>query len=577
VIDSPGGKAEVVELSLETGAMLEKAGVKFAVNTDDGITESRFLLRTAALTTQGGLSELSALKSVTIWPAEMLELGSRIGSIEPGKDADFVVLSGRPFSVYSHVLETYVDGVRRYSRETDGNYAIGGFDVADASRRPKPVLPVGAGASRAERPAVAHGDAGAPPMVERRFAIRADVVYPASAPAIRDGVVMIEDGKIAAVGPAGVVAIPAGVPVIAARAVTPGLIDAHTVVGVAGLFNVAADQDQDETSDPNQADLRILDSFNPEEPLLQFALEHGVTVVQACPGRVNVIAGQAGVFRTHGKTVEDMTIRFPSAMLFNLGESSKRVYAGKPPGTRMASAALVRNALVAARNDRAKRAATKTDAPAPDRNLKHEAMQLLLDRKIPAIFAAHRADDLETGIRIAKEFELKSMLALASEAYLMRETIKAAGMPVLVHPTMQRVASPETYRCTTRNASLLAELSIPIAITSAFEGYVPKTRVPLFEAAMAMRDGLDGNAAIGSVTIDAARILGIERDYGSLEAGKVADLVLYDGEPFEYATHVTHVIMNGNMVHDRARAARDLSRRGAGVGAGEPACCMFGY
>jgi imidazolonepropionase-like amidohydrolase len=376
-------------------------------------------------------------------------------------------------------------------------------------------------------------------------------------------------------GRAGAIQVPEGTPTIAAAAVSPGLIDAHTVVGVAGLFNVAADQDQDETSDPNQADLRILDSYNPEEPLLRFALEHGVTVVQAFPGRVNVIAGQAGIFRTHGKTAAAMTIRFPSALVFNLGEIPKRAYDGKAPRTRMATAALIRNAFVAARNDTAKRSHSKPDSPPPDRNLKFEAIQLVLDRKIPAILAAHRADDLETALRIAEEFRLDAQLDLASEAYLIADRIAAAKVPVLVHPTMQRVGSPETYRCTTRNASLLAEQGIPIAITSAFEGYVPKTRVPLYEAAMAMRDGLDPEAAMRSITIDPAKILKIDRDYGSIEPGKVADLVLYDGDPFEYATRITYVIMNGQVVHDR-RTPRQ-GRAGGGPAAVGEDCCLEGF
>jgi imidazolonepropionase-like amidohydrolase len=140
---------------------------------------------------------------------------------------------------------------------------------------------------------------------------------------------------------------------------------------------------------------------------------------------------------------------------------------------------------------------------------------------------------------------------------------------------MQRVASPETYRCTTRNASILAEQGIPIAMTSAFEGYVPKTRVPLYEAAMAMRDGLDPEAAIRAITIDPAKILKIDRDYGSIEPGKVADLVLYDGDPFEYATRITHVIMNGKVVHDR-RAPRQ-GRAGGGYGTGGEDCCLEGF
>ena len=137
--DSPGGKPEVDDLIEQNAAILEKAGVKIAVNTDDFITESRFLLRTAALAMRGGLSEASALRALTLNPAEMMHLERRIGSIDPGKDADFVVLSGRPFSVYTQVLQTYIDGQKRYDRDdaSQANYAVGGFALPDPSKRPR--------------------------------------------------------------------------------------------------------------------------------------------------------------------------------------------------------------------------------------------------------------------------------------------------------------------------------------------------------------------------------------------------------------------------------------------------------
>ena len=406
--------------------------------------------------------------------------------------------------------------------------------------------------------------------------IRAGLLHTVSGPPIQNGVVLVENGKIRAAGKAEDVKLPDGIPILSARVVTPGLIDAHTVVGVSGRLNVPADQDQDERSDPNQADARILDSFNPSEPLLEFTLRHGVTVIQACPGPINVIGGQAGIFRTFGITAEEMTVRFPSAIVFHLGEVPKTSYPGKPPGTRMGTAALIRNALVAASNDRNKRKAAKPDA-APDRNLKLEALGLLLDRKVPAIFGAHRADDLATALRLAHEFGLEARLSLATEAYLMADAIAAAKVPVLVHPTMQRPSSPETYNTTVNNAAILADKKIPLAIVSAYESYVPKTRVPLYEAAIAMVNGLGYDRALKAITLDAARILKIDADYGSLEAGKVADVVLYDGDPFEYTTHVTHVLLGGRLVFDRAEAARQpQARRGSSGAAGEPECCM-GY
>ena len=183
----------------------------------------------------------------------------------------------------------------------------------------------------------------------------------------------MDDGKIASVGPRKGFEFPKGVPVVSAAVVTPGLIDAHSVMGLSGALNFKkGDQDQDELSDPNQADLRVLDSFNPTEPLLQFIREQGVTIVQALPGRVNVIAGQAGVFRTYGRTAEGMALRFPSAILVNMGEIPKSSYPGKAPSTRMGTANLVRTAFAQAQDYGRKKSKAK-EPPPP--NLKHELLQ----------------------------------------------------------------------------------------------------------------------------------------------------------------------------------------------------------
>lgn len=570
--DSPGGKPEVDDLIEQNAAILDRAGVSIAVNTDDFITESRFLLRTASLAVRGGLSEAAALRALTLNPARMLHLEDRLGTLEPGKDADFVVLSGPPFSVYTQVLHTYVDGRKRYDRDDPAlaSYAVGGFALPDPLTRPRP--------SSVLKPPAA---VTAPPVEKKeatkgatRLAIRAGRLHPVSGPAIEDGLVVVVDGKISYAGKFAADRIPAGATVVAAAVATPGLIDAHTVVGVSGRMNIPADQDQDERSDPNQAEVRVLDSFNPAEPLLEFALRHGVTVIQATPGPVDVIAGQAGIFRTRGATADAMKIRFPSAFVFNLGEVPKSSYPGKAPSTRMGTAALIRNALNAAANDRRKRKSAKEGAE-PDRNMKHEALALLLERRVPAIFAAHRADDLATALRLADEFNLDAVLSQATEAYLMTDLVARAKAPVLVHPTMQRPGTPETFNTTLNNAAILAEKGIPLALTSSFEGYVPKTRVPLYEAAVAMVNGLGYDRALRAVTLDAAKLLRIDDRFGSLEPGKAGDVVLFDGDPFEYTTHVTHVVLDGALVYDRADEAAHPRRSVGSSTFEEPGCCLF--
>jgi imidazolonepropionase-like amidohydrolase len=576
LVDSPGGKLEVAGLLEENAAVLDKAGVKVAINTDDSITESRFLLRTGAIAVRGGMSEDAALHALTLHGAQMMHLDDRLGSLEKGKDADFVVLSGSPFSVYTQVLQTYIDGLRVFDRGRphDWSYQTGGFALQERDRLPKtppPVKPLAEAGIPLRRGEHKSWHDGA-----KNFAILAGRVDTVSHGNILDGVVLVEDGKIKAVGPAKDVKVPAGWPVLTAAVVTPGLIDAHTVVGLSGAVNIGADQDQDEMSDPNQADLRVMDSFNPREPLLEFLCREGVTVVHAVPGRANVIAGQTGIFRTSGRTAESMALRFPAGVLVNLGEVPKASYTNRLPTTRMGTAALVRTAFAQAQNHARKFAAAKSEDKRPPHNPKLEALALALDGKVPVIFAAHRADDMNTALRLAKEFKLRPRLDMATEGYLLADQLAEAKVPVVVHPTMQRPGSMETYNSQLCNAAVLAEHQIPLAIGTGFEGYVPKTRVLRHEAAMAMVNGLGYERALRAVTLDSARILGIEAERGSIDTGKAADLVLFDGDPFEHKTHVTHTLIDGRMAYDRgeylklpfARRALPLTG-GSGVG-----CCL---
>lgn len=553
VVDSPGGKAEVVDFIEQCGAELHKRGIRVLVNTDDPVTESRFFLRTTAIPVRGGLSEDAALEAITINPAKAMHLDHRIGSLAAGKDADFVVLSGAPFSVYTRVLETYIDGKKVFDLDDPKQrlYQTGGFAVAEKQLMPKApgfVKPLPA-TSKPDRPRGTR----APKSGDRELVVLAGRLHTVSQGAIRNGAVHVRDGKIVYAGPRKGFRIPKKVPVLTAAVVTPGLIDAHSQVPLSGQYNIPADQDADENSDPNQADVRTLDSFNPAEPLLRFLLTEGVTVIHASPGRANVIGGMTGVYRTYGQSADAMTIRFPHAMLFNLGEAPKRTYKGRKPGTRMGTASLIRGALSAANNYARKQAAATKGMPV-DRDLKQEALANVTNRKMRALFCAQRGDDILTALRLIREFKLDGQIALAADGYLVRDTLAKAGVPVIVHPTMQRAGSSvETLNSYLGNAAALADSKITIAVASGVEGYVPKTRVVRHEAAIAAVYGLGIERALKSITLDAARILGIDKQYGSLETGKVADMVLFDGDPFEHKTHVTHVVVAGRVAFDRSK------------------------
>jgi len=387
------------------------------------------------------------------------------------------------------------------------------------------------------------------PVRAREVAVRAQRLH-TSGPrgTIEDAVIVIRDGVVSEVGPAADISIPDGIPVLDAAVVTPGLIDTQTAAGLAGQYNVAADQDADERAGPNQAGLRAIDGLNPREPLLGWLLAHGVTVVQAGPGEANAIGGLAGVFKTTGGSVEAMTLRFPSALLFSLGERPKSTYAEakQAPMTRMGTAALIRSALAEARDGE-----DENDDEPPARDLHREALRRVLDREIPALFTARREDDIHTALRIGREFGLRVEIADGIDGYLMTDALLEAGVPVHVGPVMERLGGIETLNASFENAAILADAGIPISFRSGYEAYVPKTRVVLFEAAVAAANGLGAERALRALTLDAAQRLGVDEQVGSLEPGKDGDLVLFDGDPFEYTTHVEAVIVSGHLAHRR--------------------------
>ena len=391
--------------------------------------------------------------------------------------------------------------------------------------------------------------------VQAQIAVKGETVWTMAGEPITNGVVLVNNGKIEAVGTSQQIKIPNNYRVISAKVVTPGLIDAHSVVGLAGYMSQPHDQMQIDASSPMQPELRAIDSYNPEEKLVEWVRQFGVTTIHTGHGPGALISGQTMVAKTVGKTADAAAI-IPTAMIaVTLGDSAI-VSGGRPPGTRAKQAAMLRAELIKAseaiRKLDANKESDKKDEPKPAGELRGDMMQRVIRREIPLLITAHRAQDIMTALRIAKEFNIKIVLDGAAEAFLVIDEIKASGFPVIIHPTMYR-AGGELESLSMTTASKLKAAGITVALQSGFESYVPKTRVVLFEAGIAAANGLSMRDALATVTIDAAKILGLDKRIGSIERGKDADLAMYDGDPFEYTTHCVGTIINGQIVSEVVR------------------------
>ena len=404
------------------------------------------------------------------------------------------------------------------------------------------------------------------------LAIRGETVFTMSgAGAIRDGVILVRDGKIERVGASNEIQIPQGMKVLSAKVVTPGLIDAHTIVGLQGFLNEPREQDMLEKSAPVQPELRAIDAFNGQENLLEWVRGFGVTTIHTGPAPGALVPGQSMIIKTRGPTVDDGLLDDSAMLCVTLGEEGLSDDRSKAPGTRPKEIAMLRAELIKAQEYDRKRAARekkRATQPADDdrddeekgedakkgskRDLRTETFVRALKKELPVLVTAHRAQDILLALKLAKEFDLKLVLDGGAESYLLIDQIKAAGVPVIIHPTMFR-SRGEAKNLSFETASKLRAAGIPVALQSGYEGYVPKTRVVLFEAAVAASNGLKFEEALATVTIDAAKILGVQNRVGSIEAGKDADLALFDGDPFEYTSHCIGTVIDGRVVAEGPR------------------------
>ena len=385
---------------------------------------------------------------------------------------------------------------------------------------------------------------------------------------LKHGTVLVEDGRIVAVGEE--VEIPEGTEVYDAigKVVMPGLIDAHCHVGVFPDGIGWEYSDGNEMTDPITPHMRALDAVHPEDQAFKELVAAGVTTVLTGPGSGNLIGGQWVCLKTAPQpSVEQMVLLEPAGMKMALGENPKRVYGEqkKAPSTRMGNAAKLRAALVDAQNYleqwrryeadladyQAKAEAEDEDAEEPkppERDLKLEALGKVLRREMKARVHAHRADDMLTAIRIAEEFGLDLTLEHATEGYKIADILAEKGIPVTAGPIFYSRVKYELKNMTPKNPGLMSKAGVKVAIqtdeTSAVK-YLP------INAALAVREGMPEEEALKAITINPAEVIGVADRVGSLEAGKDADLVIFSGHPFDYRTVAELVLVDGQVAYKR--------------------------
>ena len=362
---------------------------------------------------------------------------------------------------------------------------------------------------------------------------------------IEGGMLLADGGKWAAVGPG--LAVPAGASVIDATGcrVYPGLVDAHSHHGVYAEVAGPEGADANEMTDPVTPHVRALDSLNWFDPGFEEAVANGVTAVQVLPGSGNVIGGQGVAVKTWGPRLAGRILLEPSGLKMALGENPKRVYGGKKvaPSTRLGNAAVMREAFVQAETYRRKRAANGAAGNNEERDLRWEILADVLDGKLVARCHAHRADDILTALRISREFGFPLTIEHCTEGHLVASELAEAGVMCTVGPLLTGRSKQELKDRQLETAAVLEQAGVVFGLTTDHP-VIPAYSLPLC-AAYAVRAGLSREGALRAITLDAARVAGLDRRLGSLEPGKDADCVITDGDLLDPRTRVLTTIVDG--------------------------------
>lgn len=372
-------------------------------------------------------------------------------------------------------------------------------------------------------------------------------LYPISTGKIKGAAMLVDNGKIIAVGQN--IPIPYDAEIIDAAELTilPGWVDAHTHVGIWGEAEGHSSYDGNESSSPITPQVRGLDAVNPAHHSFADARGIGTTTVQTGPGSGNILGGEMLTIKTAGSVIDHMVVRAPSGIKSALGENPKRFHGQamkRMPSTRMGSAAMLREYLIKGREYMVKLKEGKADF-----DLGLENIAKVLRQELPLRVHAHRADDIVTAIRIAEEFNLQISIEHCTEGHLIADYLAEKGFPACVGPTLGHRSKVETQNLSFTTPAILHAAGVKIALITDH----PFTPIPFYNVvgALATANGLPEAATLRAMTLSPAEILGVQARVGSLEVGKDADFVIWSGHPFKTRSKVLATYIEGNRVYHR--------------------------
>ena len=502
----------------ENPGVLAKAGIKFAIYapTDETIPDLKFI---AGYAISQGLSPEEALRSITITPAEILGIADRVGSIEKGKDADLVILSGEPFKIQSIVDKTLINGRVVYTRP-----------VAETNKEK---------------------------VEESHIAIRARKIFTGSRGQINNGFILIKGSKFAYVGEPKAIPQKAFVIDASKSVVIPGMIDIHSHVGLHWESEPVRMNSSGPTSGPDSSKLRLVSIANaiaPNDEGLQEVLRSGVTSVLLAPETRGLVSGNAALIKLSGCSIQDMIVKEYAAIKFSmLGDRARlaRIWEARDLLKRAKEYAEKWDEYERKLPEYKHRKATdkegvvkEPDHPERDANL--ELLRRLFKHEMPALVHANRADEIRNVLKVFRdEYNLDVIILGGDDGYRVIPELKKYNVGVAVGPDIIKYEKGRPIN----NADLLTQNGLRVAFhTSATSGtqYLP------MNAAYAVRYGMDENKAFQAITSYPAELLHADDKIGSIDVGKDADLVILSGEPLDFTSRVEKVIVNGRIVFERA-------------------------